>query len=151
MSKEYRIREMNINDHTAVVELWKKTGLSLGLSDTKAEVRRMIEHNPGLCLVLEHLPSNGTIIGAVLGGFDGRRGWVHHLAIDPAFQGKGLGKKMMDELTKRFEARNVVKIKLEVLQNNKDVIAFYQRLGWDLRPELITMSLTLREDVFKED
>ncbi len=144
-----QIREMSIKDHEEVVMLWQRAGISLGLSDTKSEIKRMIEHNPGLCLVMEDEEQKRKIIGAVLGGFDGRRGWVHHLAIDPEYQGRGLGKKMMAELTRRFKEMNVVKIKLEVHESNVGVIEFYRKIGWDLRRELITMSLTLREDIFK--
>ncbi len=146
-----RIREMTINDYEDVIRLWHRAGLSLGLSDTKPEIKRMLDHNPELCLVMETTTEKKRIIGAVLGGFDGRRGWVHHLAIDPDFQGRGLGRKMMDELINRFKKMKVVKVKLEVHESNVGVIEFYQSLGWDLRTELITMSLTLREDIFKPD
>ena len=140
----FTIREMTIEDYNSVLRVWKEAGIDIGLSDTMPEIKRMIDHNPGLCLVLEDKEA-GEIIGAVLGGFDGRRGWVHHLAVLPKHQRKGLGKKIMDELEKRFKAMNVVKIKLEVVQGNQGVVDFYEKLGWDLRDELITMSKTLRK------
>ena len=139
------IRDMTINDYENVIALWKKAGIHLGYSDTKPEIKRMLDHNPGLCLVLINKQTN-KIIGAVLGGFDGRRGWVHHLAVDPEYQKQGLGKMIMDELTKRFKEKKVVKLKLEVLRENSGVITFYKKLGWDLRDEIITMSLTLIAD-----
>ncbi len=140
----FRIREMTIEDYQNVLKVWEEAGIDIGLSDTKPEIKRMIDHNPGLCLVMEDTKTE-EIIGAVLGGFDGRRGWVHHLAVMPKHQGKGLGRKIMNELEKRFKAMNIVKIKLEVVRGNQGVIDFYEKLGWNLRDELITMSKTLRK------
>ena len=94
--------------------LWVETGFKLSYSDSISELNRMLKNNPGLCLVFEQL-NNKKIIGAVLGGFDGRRGWVHHLAISISHQRKGYGRKMMIELTRRFSERGVAKIKLEIL------------------------------------
>ena len=135
---------MKVEDYDQVVEVWKKAGIELSLSDEKPEFERMLKQNPKLCLVLEQQNTH-RIVGAVLGGFDGRRGWVHHLAVLPEHQGKGFGKKIMDELVKRFCDMNVVKLKLEVVETNRDVVDFYKHLGWDERPEIITMSLSLRD------
>ena len=104
----------------------------------------MLQHNPNLCLVLELSNDEKKIIGAVLGGFDGRRGWIHHLAINPLYQNKGIGTIIMNELTKRFDNMGVAKLKLEILEKNKKVIEFYKKIGWDLRNDLKTMSLTLK-------
>ena len=147
MDTNVHIREMTIADYEQVVQVWNAAGIDLTTSDQKPEIHRMIQHNPGLCLVLEYRNANAPphIIGAVLGGFDGRRGWVHHLAVHPSHQGKGYGKLIMEELTARFKQQNVVKLKLEVVEENKHVTKFYEKLGWDLRPEIITMSKTLRD------
>ncbi len=141
-SCRFKIREMTLQDYKNVISVWKKAGIHLSYSDTKPEFKRMLEHNPGLCLVLEDAEKR-QIIGAVLGGFDGRRGWIHHLAIDPNYQRQGFGKMLMDELTRRFKDKKIVKIKLEIVRDNAEVIEFYKKLGWELREEIITMSLTL--------
>ncbi|MHA2296598.1 MAG: GNAT family N-acetyltransferase [Candidatus Hodarchaeales archaeon] len=140
--KNYVIREMKENDILDVRRLWSKTGFELTYSDEPEELKRMLKHNPGLCLVAI---KKRTIIGVVLGGFDGRRGWVHHLAIDPIFQKKGVGTKLMTELTKRFNEKKVVKIKLEYFREKTEVDNFYKKLGWEKRDELVTMSLTLEK------
>ena len=141
---EFVIREMGENDLPKVLVIWRIVNIELTYSDKHEELVRMIKHNPGLCLVLEDT-LNRNIFGAVLGGFDGRRGWVHHLAIHPSIQGKKYGTLLMDELLKRFKERNVVKLKIEILKSNIGVIDFYKKIGWNLRSDLSTMSLSLKE------
>ena len=78
-----------------------------------------------------------------MGGFDGRRGWVHHLAVKPSHRRKGLGKKLMADLVSAFKSKDIIRIKLEILETNGEIIQFYKEIGWNLRTELITMSLDL--------
>lgn len=141
---EFVIRKMEEKDIPKVQDIWRAANIELTYSDKHEELVKMIKYNPELCLVLIE-PIEKDLLGVVLGGFDGRRGWIHHLAIHPSIQGKKYGTLMMDELLRRFKERNVVKLKLEVLKNNKDVIDFYKKLGWDHRTDLSTMSLTLKE------
>jgi len=120
-----------------VVNIWKKTGISVTSSDTKKELNVMFNRNPDLCLIAR---INEIIIGVVMGGFDGRRGYVHHLSIDPEYQRKGYGKLLMDELIERFQKKRVHKVHLFIEKHNKDVIAFYRKLGWEIRNDLVMMS-----------
>lgn len=131
---------MSEADFDAVRSVWTSSGIELTTSDNIRELQRMIQKNPDYCYVLEDA---GLIIGAVLGGFDGRRGWIHHLAVYPKYQKKGYGKDLLNKVIDAFEKDNIVKIKLEVLETNKDVINFYLKQGWDLRPEITTMSMNL--------
>lgn len=135
------IREMQNEDILTVQSLWISVGFEKCYSDQFDEVKRMITRNPELCLVLI---KEQNIIGAVMGGFDGRRGWIHHLAIHPEHQKQGMGNLLMTELTNRFDRMGVVKLKLEILESNSSVINFYKSIGWNLRSELTTMSLTLK-------
>ncbi len=141
---EFVIREMKEKDIPKVQDLWREVNIELTYSDKHEELVKMIKHNPELCIVLKDTIEK-DIFGAVLGGFDGRRGWIHHLAIQPSIQGNKYGTFMMDELFRRFKEKNVVKLKLEVLKNNKDIIDFYKKLGWTHRTDLTTMSFTLKK------
>ena len=127
-------------DFDTVRTIWIASGIELTTSDEYPELLRMIRRNPDYCFVLEQ---ENEIIGAVLGGFDGRRGWVHHLAVHPKYQKKGYGKKLLDEVIDAFERDKIIKIKLEVLETNGQVIEFYKKQKWDLRPEITTMSMNL--------
>ena len=137
------LRLMTKFDFNAVRLVWKESGIELSFSDSDNELHCMLERNPRYCFVLEN---GNNIIGGVLGGFDGRRGWIHHLAIHPDYQQKGYGKMLLDKLISVFEEDKIVKLKLEILESNKEVINFYKHLGWDMRPELTTMSLNLPRD-----
>ena len=91
------------------------------------------------------------VIGVVIGAFDGRRGYVHHLAVSPEFQNKGYGKQLMEELHKRFRNLNVQKVHLFIEKYNADVINFYKKLGWEIRDDLIMMSYVPNIDLYKRD
>ncbi|MFX0019302.1 MAG: GNAT family N-acetyltransferase [Promethearchaeota archaeon] len=132
-----KIDNFSLQFYEDVVDIWKKTGISVTSSDTKEEVKVMLNRNPDLCLIAK---LDEKVIGVVMGGFDGRRGYVHHLAIDPEYQRRGYGKLLIDELIERFQKKRVHKVHLFIEKHNKDVIAFYNKLGWDIRSDLIMMS-----------
>ena len=134
------IREMKIEDYDQVYSLWEDTDIILKKSDEKQEIDRMIKRNPYTCLVGE---KDNEIISAVMGGFDGRRGYIHHLAVKPELQGKGLGREMMEEVVKRFKDLKVIKVHLFVEENNIDVKDFYRNIGFEERTDLTDFSKTL--------
>lgn len=139
-----KIREMTIEDYQQVYALWASTGMiQLKKSDERSEIARMIQQNPTTCLVGE---KDDQIIAAVMGGFDGRRGMIHHLAVHPSAQGRGYGNQILAELEKRFIDLGVMKVNLFVLDSNKKVVQFYDQLGYVQRHELIAMSKTLLDD-----
>lgn len=138
-----QIRKMTINDYQEVYHLWSDTGLTLKKSDEKQEIKRMIDRNPTTCLVGE---KEGEIIAAVMGGFDGRRGYIHHLSVAPHLQGEGYGRQILFELERRFTDMGVKKVHLFVQKVNDKVIGFYQRCGYIKRTELIDMSKTLLDE-----
>lgn len=117
----------------AVLALWATAGpgVHLGRSDTPAELSKKLERDPNLFLVAE---AEGQLVGAVLGGFDGRRGLVYHLAVAPAQRGQGIGTALMHELEARLRARGCLRCYLLVTPDNPDVVDFYRRLGWDVMP-----------------
>jgi ribosomal protein S18 acetylase RimI-like enzyme len=141
----FKIRNMTKIDIPFVQQLWERSGIDLTLSDSKIEIKRMINYNKNLCLVGIDTSNENKIVSAVLGGFDGRRGWVHHLAVDPNYRRKKLGTLLMEELLLRFKKLNVVKVKLEILRSNLDVVDFYKQQNWDYRDDLVTMSYNLRK------
>jgi ribosomal protein S18 acetylase RimI-like enzyme len=129
-----RIREFNLQqDYDSVVALWQASGpgVRVGRSDTRAALALKLTRDPDLFLVAE---AHGVLVGAVLGGFDGRRGMVYHLAVVADHQGRGVGKALMAELENRLRARGCVKAYLLVVPDNTAALAFYHRLGWDPMP-----------------
>jgi ribosomal protein S18 acetylase RimI-like enzyme len=141
-----KIEKFSMNLYKDVVQLWKKAGISVGSSDSKKEIERMLERNPNLFLIGK---IGECIIAVVMGGFDGRRGYVHHLAVDPIHQKKGYGKKMMDHLVREFRRIGVHKIHLFIEKQNQAVVDFYNNLNWQIREDLIMMSFVPDNTLYK--
>jgi ribosomal protein S18 acetylase RimI-like enzyme len=104
----------------------------VGTSDTRAEIAKKLTRDPDLFLLAED--EAGGLLGSVLGGFDGRRGLVYHLAVEAGQRGRGVGTALMRELEARFAAKGCRKIYLVVTPDNLDVMGFYRRQGWAEMP-----------------
>ena len=130
------IRPMTPADHTAVVSLWKSLpGMGLSSADQADRVAGFLDRNPTTCLVAE---VNGRIAGTVLGGWDGRRGYVYHLAVAGDLQGNGVGTALMDEVERRFTALGAHRIHLMIYRDN-EASAFYEKRGWFFRDDEISL------------
>ncbi|MFW9852150.1 MAG: GNAT family N-acetyltransferase [Candidatus Thorarchaeota archaeon] len=127
----------NIDMYERVNELWEICGITLGSSDTRDQVQRVLNYSADLFFV--GIKDN-KIIAVVIGAFDGRRGYVHHLAVDPKLQKEGYGRLMMEELHKRFKEKKIHKVHLFVEVDNEGVIEFYKKVGWHTRDDLKMMS-----------
>jgi ribosomal protein S18 acetylase RimI-like enzyme len=133
---EARIREFRFeSDYAGAVQLWAAVGegVHVGASDAPAEVLKKLRHDPELFLVSE---VDGVIVGTVIGGFDGRRGLVHHLAVSPAYQGQGIGSRLMNEVESRLRARGCIRCWLLVGTDNASAIDFYEKRGWRALPDI---------------
>ncbi len=113
-----------------VRQLWEaiEKGIHLGPSDTPAEIEKKFRRDPDLFLIAE---SDGKIIGTVLGGFDGRRGLIYHLAVSAAFRGQGVGTRLMNEVERRLRLKGCLKSYLLITRDNAEVVEYYKRRGWD--------------------
>jgi ribosomal protein S18 acetylase RimI-like enzyme len=134
LSPEYTIAEFSFDhDLTAVINLWKGAGNGIQLreSDQPEEIKKKILRDPDLFLVAM---SGGAIVGAVMGGFDGRRGFVYHLAVAEQHRNKGIARSLMDEIERRLKAKGCIKVNLLVTQANKSAMAFYEGLGYEPMP-----------------
>ena len=125
-----RIRPYAPADFASVHRLWKRSGLLLNPSDRRSELERSRRRDPDLFLVAER---GGRLVGVVLGRFDGRRGWVNHLAVADTSRGHGLGRRLMAELERRFRAKGCPKINLQVEPTNERACSFYEHLGYRRR------------------
>ena len=131
---------MTADDYNGAYSLWNACGLALGDADSRAGITRLLLANPGLSFVIE---TNDEIIGTAVGSFDGRRGWVRHVAVSPRHQGRGIGAALLTRLEEAFKARGIAQINLHVTADNAAVTAFYGRLGWTRRHDLILMTKRL--------
>jgi ribosomal protein S18 acetylase RimI-like enzyme len=117
-------------DYGAVRALWEgmERGIHLGASDSASELEKKLQRDPELFLVAEVA---AQVVGAVLGGFDGRRGLIYHLAVAAPQRGQGIGSRLMAEVEGRLRARGCLKCYLMVTRDNPDVIAYYEDRGWE--------------------
>ena len=143
-----KIEKFNLKYYQKVVELWKKAGIEVGSSDTKEEIAGVLNRNHDLFLIGKE---DGKIVAVVIGAFDGRRGYVHHLAVDLDYQKRGYGKIIMDELIERFRKKKVHKIHLFIEKTNPEVVDFYSNLGWNVRDDLIMMSYVPNKELYKRN
>jgi ribosomal protein S18 acetylase RimI-like enzyme len=130
ISPATKFREFRFpSDYESVYQLWKgiEKGVHVGRSDTLDEIGKKIGRDPDLFLVAE---SDGAIIGSVIGGFDGRRGLIYHLAVSTAFRGIGIGSRLMDEVEARLRAKGCLKCYLLVTIDNPEAEGYYQQRGW---------------------
>jgi ribosomal protein S18 acetylase RimI-like enzyme len=126
----FQIREFRFpDDYEEVYRLWKtiEKGVHVGRSDSPDEIEKKVTRDPDLFLVAE---SEGRIIGSVIGGFDGRRGLVYHLAVAVSLRGMGIGTCLMDELESRLRSKGCLKCFLLVAPDNSEVETYYQQRGW---------------------
>lgn len=116
-------------DYEAVYALWKsiERGVRIGRSDTPAEIEKKLSRDPDLFLVAE---AEGAIIGSVIGGYDGRRGLIYHLAVAPDYRGQGIGSRLMEEVEARLRAKGCLKCYLLVTADNPEAELYYQHRGW---------------------
>ncbi len=117
-------------EYDQVYALWARAGEGIHLrhSDEPAEMDKKMQRDPELFLVAE---TDGRLVGAVLGGFDGRRGMVYHLAVAPAWRRQGVGEQLMQALEARLRALGCTRSYLLVTPENATAIRFYERRGWE--------------------
>jgi putative acetyltransferase len=134
----YSLRPLTLADYAVVHALWTATdGIGLNESDTPEAIALFLNRNPGLSLVA--LDSAGTIVGTVLCGQDGRRGYLHHLVVTPAARGCGLARTMVNECLANLRALSIPKCNIYLYANNESGGTFWTHEGWALRDDLLVM------------
>lgn len=127
---EVRIREFHYpEDYPAARLLWENSGpgIQLRRSDDPVEIQKKLQRDPDLFLVAE---ADGKMLGSVVGGFDGRRGMVYHLAVTEFYRKQGIGECLMDELERRLKAKGCIRCYLLVTVENESAMRFYEKRGW---------------------
>jgi ribosomal protein S18 acetylase RimI-like enzyme len=143
MTSEIQVRQFCFPaDYQQVIDLWSsiEKGVRVGRSDSPGEIEKKMDRDPDLFLVAE---CENKIIGSVIGGYDGRRGLIYHLAVNAAFRGQGVGSRLMDEVESRLRAKGCLKCYLLIANDNLDVGAFYQAQGWQQMTDVSLYGKTL--------
>ena len=124
--REFRFPE----DLPQVMGLWgsMEKGVNLGRSDEVGEIKKKLQRDPDLFLVADE---ESKIVGTVIGGYDGRRGLIYHLAVDASFRGQGIGSRLMEAVEARLHSKGCIRCYLMVTRDNEEAMQYYQRHGWE--------------------
>ena len=129
------IRPAVPEDEANIVELWRACNLVASYNDPAEDFRFA---KAGACSdVLVGEDESGRIIGSVMVGHDGHRGWLYYVAADPKSRGVGFGRQMVEAGEAWLRARGVVKVQLLVRETNTQVVSFYEHLGFEVAPRTI--------------
>ena len=136
------ITEFSIEEYDEVVSLWNLSeGVGLSGADSKENIQTFLNRNPGMSFVAY---DNNVLVGAVLCGHDGRRGYIHHLAVHPYYQSQGIGQMLGDKCLVALKSIGIQKSHLFMFNNNQNGMKFWKRMGWTQRFEISVLSKSLK-------
>jgi ribosomal protein S18 acetylase RimI-like enzyme len=144
---EASLRLMTPEDYPSLFALWNSVpGFNKGLrslDDSEEGIQKFLKRNPSTCFVAEIA---GEIIGGILAGHDGRRGYIYHAIVLPELQGKGIGKQLADAACEALRAEGINRAGMLVFAGNQQGNAFWESQGWQTRPDLIYRNKSLNEE-----
>ena len=137
---------MNISDYEQVYQLWIScAGMGLNnLDDSKEGIERFLNRNPETCFVAE---KEQKIVGVIIAGNDGRRGYIYHTAVNPDDRNQGIATKLVNKAMEALKASGINKIALVVFSKNIGGHAFWEKIGFTSREDLIYRNKTITEMV----
>lgn len=140
------IREMTIEDYKQVYDLWiHTTGMGLNnLDDSEEGIEKFLKRNPTTCFVAEQ---EGKIIGVILAGHDGRRGFIYHTTVNQKYRNQGIGKALVAYVLDALEKEGIHKVALVVFERNQLGNAFWEKQGFTGRDDLVYRNKSIHEMV----
>lgn len=139
------IRQMTLDDYEDVRALWSASpGVGLSPADSREGVEQYLRANPGTSMVAL---AGGKLVGAVLCGHDGRRGYLSHLAVADSHRRTGVASRLVDRCISALQHAGIDKCHIVVFRDNEGALAFYRATGWFDRDELAFLSRFTGDDV----
>jgi ribosomal protein S18 acetylase RimI-like enzyme len=129
------MREARLEDEGRVVALWRSCDLVATYNDPGADFRFALSGSSSTVLIIED--AGGDIVGSIMVGHDGHRGWLYYVAAAPDGRMQGIGRAMVEAGEQWLRDRNVPKVQLMVRPTNGDVVPFYERLGYEDMPRIL--------------
>lgn len=139
-----QIRKMTIQDYEKVYELWmscKNMGFN-DIDDSKEGIARFLERNPNTSFVALE---NENLVGIILGGHDGRRGYIYHLSVNENYRKNGIGSSLVKICLEAFKQEKISKVALLVFKYNEAGNSFWEKQGFVLREDINYRNVALRE------
>ena len=138
------IREMSKADYDAVYDLWIHTpGMGLNTTDDSREgIEKYIDRNPGTSFVAV---DDGKIIGVIMAGHDGRRGFIHHTTVLPDYRNQGIARKLVDRAMEALDKEGINKVALVAFKRNDLGNGFWEKIGFTDREDLVYRNKNIHE------
>ena len=136
------VRAFQPSDEAGVVELWRRCDLTRPWNDPHKDIARKLKVRPDLFLVGE---IDGAIVATAMVGYDGHRGWINYLGVDPDHRRKGLARQIMSEAERLLRKEGCSKINLQVRSSNAQAIEFYRQIGFAV-DDVVSMGKRLESD-----
>ena len=136
------IRPFHPDDTDAVIQLWQACDLTRPWNDPRQDIVRKLEIQPEWFLVVEDVAG---IVGTVMAGYEGHRGWINYLAVAPEHRRQGVGRRLMKHAEQRLREAGCPKINLQIRETNRAVAAFYRAIGYSV-DEVVSMGKHLVAD-----
>ena len=138
------IRLMTIKDYSSVYALWLSClGMGLNnLDDSKEGIEKFLKRNPTTCFVAVE---DEVVVGVIIGGHDGRRGYIYHTAVHECCRGKGVATTLLDNCLEALKAEGINKVALVVFERNGGGNDFWQKQGFDVRTDLVYRNKAIAE------
>ena len=122
------IETANIQDIPTIIKLWERANLLISYNDPETDIKAALSTPTSTLLVAK---IDGKIIGTAMTGYDGHRGWVYYVAVEPEHQKQGYGKKMIEAAESWLKSLGVHKVHLLIRKNNSIVQSFYHKIGYE--------------------
>ncbi len=141
---EYEIEELFISDYEEIYSLWEKCeGVGLSDADSKESIERYIKRNEGMSFVAR---SSNRIVATILAGHDGRRGYIHHLAVHDDFRRNGIGKELVKKSLEVISKEGINKCHIFVFKENDRATKFWTHEDWKIRDDLNIISKGIEQN-----
>jgi N-acetylglutamate synthase len=135
------ILQFDIESYENILALWKRCeGVGLSDADSPQAIHTYLDRNPGMSFVAR---VDGKIVGAILGGHDGRRGYIHHLAVDIAWRRQGIARRLVETCIHALKEAGIQKVHIFIFNSNTNGIAFWKSLEWTHRSDISVISKTI--------
>ena len=132
------VAEFEIDAYEQVYSLWKNCdGIGLSSADSQPSIQVYLERNPGLSLIAH---DGQAVVGTILCGHDGRRGYIHHLAVLSAYRRQGIGRLLVDKGLAALQSCGIQKCHLFIFHDNSGGIEFWESIGWTYRRDIGVVS-----------
>ena len=131
-------RVMECSDYDGLLALWRGAeGVRIRDADSREGIDRYLVRNPNLSFVAEF---NGEIIGTIMSGHDGKRGYIQHLAVKSNLRRQGIAVELLSMCIRALEQNGIVKSHIHILNDNKQAMDFWSNRGWEKRLDIAVYS-----------